>query len=150
MRKKTSTPEKFYKINPETGCWEWFGNTCIKGYGKYKVGIKSYKAHRFMYEERFGKIPKGMQIDHKCKVKNCVNPDHLEVVTGTENIRRSSVTKITRAQAIQIHKKYKTKKFFQSDLAKIFNIDQTQISRILLKKSWSDITEEEINASEET
>lgn len=45
-------------------------------------------AHRLAYERAFGPIPTGMQIDHLCRVRECVNPDHLEVVSHTENVRR--------------------------------------------------------------
>lgn len=49
---------------------------------------KAEMAHRVSYEMFVGPIPKGMQIDHLCRIKNCVNPDHLEPVTAQENVRR--------------------------------------------------------------
>ncbi len=52
-------------------------------------------AHRAEYERRFGSIPNGMEIDHLCRVKSCVNPAHLEAVTPVENKRRSSSTRLT-------------------------------------------------------
>ena len=45
--------------------------------------------HRLAYEDAFGPIPEGLTIDHTCKVKRCVNPDHLEAVTQAENVRRT-------------------------------------------------------------
>jgi hypothetical protein len=52
---------------------------------------KKYMAHRFSYLKLVGPIPEGLQIDHLCRVRHCVNPDHLEPVTNKENIRRGIV-----------------------------------------------------------
>lgn len=68
----------------ETGCWNWARVMEKKGYGKYK---KEY-AHRFMYKTIKGEIPEGLVIDHRCRNKRCVNPDHLEPVRQRENVMR--------------------------------------------------------------
>lgn len=68
----------------DDGCWIWPGKPTAAGYGKY--GDAS--AHRASYEAFVGPIPKGAQIDHRCRVRRCVNPDHLEVVTAQENLAR--------------------------------------------------------------
>lgn len=69
------------------GCWLWTGPA--SKYGVTKVGRKTIGAHRFSYEAHTGrKIPDGMHIDHKCRVKLCINPAHLDVVTPQENSRR--------------------------------------------------------------
>lgn len=79
-------------VNPETGCWEWLGQIDTYGYAIVKVDGKSRKAHRVAYELFVGPIPEGLDIDHVwdrgCRVKHCVNPDHLEPVTTGENQRR--------------------------------------------------------------
>ena len=68
------------------GCWIWQrGLNPVSGYGQTSSG--EY-AHRMMYRKHEGEIPEGMQIDHLCRVKACINPDHLEVVTRSENARR--------------------------------------------------------------
>lgn len=70
----------------EAGCWIWRGYTDpTNGYGSHG---DSY-AHRTFYEKFKGEIPAGLTIDHLCRVRNCVNPDHLEAVTLRENILRS-------------------------------------------------------------
>lgn len=69
-------------------CWTWTGNT-TRGYGNFWLGHVNGKAHRFSYELAFGAIPDGLQIDHLCRVRFCVNPSHLEAVTQRENILRS-------------------------------------------------------------
>ena len=72
----------------ESGCWLWEGNCNPKGYGRFLDGRKTRMAHRFVYELRKGPIPAGLQLDHLCRVRCCVNPDHLEPVTRRENIIR--------------------------------------------------------------
>ncbi len=64
--------------------------TINKGQGTNGIGRK-YLAHRFAYELAVGPIPVGLDIDHLCRVRNCVNPDHLEAVTRRENLMRSPI-----------------------------------------------------------
>ena len=73
----------------KNGCWEWTGSTAGYGYGKFHLNTKpkstSKLAHRFSYEMSEGEIPPGMTIDHVCRNRKCVNPDHLDCVTQQEN-----------------------------------------------------------------
>lgn len=73
----------------QTPCINWKFST-KKGYGQWTklVNGKRPQAHRHLYEQKNGQIPKGMVLDHLCENKACVNTDHLEVVTPQENIRR--------------------------------------------------------------
>jgi len=73
---------------PNTGCWLWIGATNHRGYGELGYDRKHYFAHRFSYEYFIGPIPKGLVIDHLCKVRCCVNPRHLEPVTQAINLIR--------------------------------------------------------------
>jgi hypothetical protein len=70
------------------GCWRWTGAHIGDGYGNLWVAGKSRLAHRVAYELLVGPIPAGLEIDHLCRVRDCVNPEHLEVVTGKENALR--------------------------------------------------------------
>lgn len=74
-------------------CW-LFPYTDKRGYAMVWFGRRPEKGHRFMYRVYKGEIPEGLQIDHLCMVKNCINPDHLEAVTLAENMARlfSSMT----------------------------------------------------------
>lgn len=65
-------------------CWLWVGVLNHLGYGRFGNQF----AHRMFYEWFVGPIPKGLVLDHLCRVTNCVNPEHLEAVTQRENILR--------------------------------------------------------------
>lgn len=72
-------------------CWIWTGTVGTHGYGQFKIAGWPYAAHRFTYELMIGPIPEGLELDHLCRVTACVNPAHLEPVTGWENQMRSPV-----------------------------------------------------------
>lgn len=76
------------KVTRTPGCWVWTGATTTAGYGLLKVQYRKRAAHRLAYEHYIGPIPEGLQVDHLCRVRSCVNPDHLEAVTARENQHR--------------------------------------------------------------
>lgn len=78
----------FVLPEPNCGCWLWNGPD-NGWYGLLRVGYKNTYAHRFSYELAHGPIPRGLVIDHTCRMTFCVNPDHLEAVTQGENVRRA-------------------------------------------------------------
>jgi len=75
----------------DSGCHLWTGSTTPKGYGQFKLNDRPQYAHRMAYLFHYGRIPNGTQIDHLCRVKNCVNPQHLEAVTASMNVWRAKV-----------------------------------------------------------
>lgn len=72
----------------ENGCHTWIGAICSGGYGNVVVKGKTRKAHRVRYERERGPVPIGMELDHLCRNRACVNPLHLEPVTRRENVKR--------------------------------------------------------------
>ena len=91
-----------------SGCWRWTCHIDENGYGRFDVRHKNVRyrnyAHREVYQCLIGDIPPGMELDHLCRVRHCVNPEHLEIVTPKENTRRSNA--ITAINARKTHCKY--------------------------------------------
>jgi hypothetical protein len=72
-------------------CWEWHGERIRNGYGRLWISTtQRMLAHRFAYELLIGPIPEGLDLDHLCRNRSCVNPAHLEPVTNRENVIRGN------------------------------------------------------------
>jgi HNH endonuclease len=90
MRNEPVEDRFFFKIDrtgPEDH-WLWKGSTKKKGYGHFWADGKIWAVHRWAYTHFIGPIPEGLVIDHLCRIRNCVNPFHLEPVTAAENTER--------------------------------------------------------------
>lgn len=100
-------PDRFWsKCIPEpmSGCWLWTANTDAGGYARIRMNGAMASAHRAAYEVLVAQIPDGLEIDHRCRVRCCVNPTHMEPVTHAENVRRGVLVEITRDRfASQTH-----------------------------------------------
>lgn len=77
------------KVNKTDTCWLWTAGKW-QGYGRYRAGTRNVLAHKHAYELANGPIPAGLELDHLCRVRECVRPDHLEAVTHAENVRRGN------------------------------------------------------------
>lgn len=91
------------KVEKTETCWLWRGYIAPNGYGQ--IGMSNPRrveyAHRAAYELLVGPIPEGMQLDHLCRTRACVRPDHLEPVTQRENLLRGEG--VTAAHARKTH-----------------------------------------------
>lgn len=100
MRKKTESDRFWEKVGRRSDdeCWEWSAYK-LQGYGRFGVGGSRANggrivyAHRWAYEALVGPIPEGLTLDHLCRNRACVNPEHLEPVTPQENTRRGAILK---------------------------------------------------------
>lgn len=132
------------KSNDE--CWNWIGSYDRKYYGQIKICKKFIKAHRFSWVLHFGEIPDGICVLHHCDNPKCVNPSHLFLGTQEDNIKDRDnkhrqakgenhwCHKLTLNQIKEIRKL--KGKFFQKDIAKMFNVSQSTICCIHNNRTW--------------
>ena len=76
------------KFRVGDGCWEWTAGRSIYGYGRFNLRHHNRLAHAVVYEWLAGPVPEGLVLDHLCRNRGCVRPDHLEAVTNQTNILR--------------------------------------------------------------
>ena len=80
--------ERFWaKVDQTDDCWLWRGSINY-GYGLFRIGAAVYRAHRVAWTWMRGPIPAGLHLDHTCRERACVRPDHMEPVRPEENTRR--------------------------------------------------------------
>lgn len=83
------TEQRFMsKIKKTDTCWYWTAAKTKAGYGMYSIKHKLIYAHRYSYQMFVGELVANMELDHLCKNRDCVNPEHLEQVTHKENVKR--------------------------------------------------------------
>lgn len=87
---------------PNSGCWLWMAQIKPNGYGAfYDENQNLWYAHRYSYTVHKGAIPSHLVVHHKCSVRSCVNPDHLEIITQSQNVKHG-------IEKSKIHNKSKT------------------------------------------
>ena len=107
-------------------CWIWQLSKIGAGYGRLQRDGVKHLAHRWYYEQRFGPVPDGLELDHLCGRKDCVNPDHLEPVTHVENVRRGNLPKLTAEAVAEI----RGAEASDAELAETFSVAEVTVNLI--------------------
>lgn len=157
LRSEAPIEERFFRQTKKTdSCWLWLGRKVGKGYGSIGLGGKGAKqvlSHRLSYEIHKGPIPAGMVVMHKCDNPRCVNPDHLEAGTQSQNIkdaiaRMRKVMPIRKAKGEECGAAKLTNNIVLSirestlslkELAAMHGVSKSAIERIRYRKTWSHI-----------
>lgn len=127
------------KIDKTDTCWEWQGARFAGGYGMFNpTHTTTVTAHRFAYELFVGPIPDGLDIDHLCRNRSCVNPAHMEPVTEAENTRRGLTAKL-RVEDVREIRRLLSLGMSQSAVARRFGVTQTNVCCINRRHTWRDV-----------
>lgn len=110
----------------DTPCWVWQRTINHCGYGMLNDAGKTRTAHRTYYERANGEVPHGLDLDHLCGVRACVNPDHLEPVTHHENVIRGWQRRCT--DAVGLRAARLSAGLSQRQLGALVGVKQTTIS----------------------
>ena len=136
------------------GCWHWTAGIDSSGYGVMWWNGRNHHAQRMAWRFYRGPIPGGLQVCHHCDVRHCVNPEHLFLGTGRDNMAdcvakgrkrglhgsASGTAKLTEAQVRSIRREQGTA---QRELARRYGVSVPTISMILSRKTWTHIEEVE-------
>ena len=137
-----------------SGCHIWTGGINDQGYGLIRDGKRHARAHRIAWERVNGPIPDGMVILHRCDVRCCVNPHHLQVGTQADNMKdmerkgrrrglvgvfgsKQGSAKLTDDDVRQIRKLAEV--MTQDEVAALFGITRSNVSVIVLRKGWKHV-----------
>lgn len=120
----------------ERGCWVWQRAKASAGYGLMPVGEGIDYAHRVYYRNARGQIPEGMHLDHLCRNRACVNPDHLEPVPPHINSHRGIKTRLTAAIVVDIRTRVSQGERTEP-ICKQYGLSFTHVASICKGERWA-------------
>lgn len=121
----------------KTPCWIWNGPKSKLGYGIIGPRYGTRVAHRAYYENKNGPVPNSLDVDHLCRQRACVNPDHLEIVIHAENMRRGAVTPLTHEDVCYIKRLLKI--YSVKRVAQMVGRAYSHIYQIAVGKCWKGV-----------
>lgn len=134
--------EKRFRVNLETGCWEWKRIKNPKLYGQYK----GFPAHRVAWLIYRGDDPQGSYVLHQCDNRRCVNPSHLYLGTQSDNLgdmwkrrrrlNNAGTAKHSWEMINEIRRLYQTGNYSQAELARRFGINRSMVFKIVNNQIW--------------
>jgi len=142
--------ERFFaKVEKTDTCWLWTGSLEKNGYARFKIGDKKLLCHRSSWIIAGNTIPEGHVIRHKCRNRHCVNPEHLEAGTYSENngadrVRDGTLnngtkngnSKLAEEQVLEIRARAEES---QRELAEEFGVSISTLNKIILRRVWKHI-----------
>ncbi|MGH7184505.1 MAG: HNH endonuclease [Nitrospiraceae bacterium] len=126
-------------------CWIWQLKVGGDGYAQIKHNKRSFHAHIYYYRQYRGEYPTMIngwraEVDHLCRVRTCVNPSHLEIVSQIENLRSGDVAGFNETDLASIREMYLSGKS-QSQIGRHYGVSQSCIQKILSGSRWKGIAE---------
>lgn len=134
MRRKPPMQRFLNKVYIIDGHWIWCGSTS-RGYGQFNDGDTMRAAHRWIYTQLVGPIPAGLDLDHLCRIRNCVNPEHLDPVTRSVNLKRGYDARGVRSHCAQGHPFDASNTFARTDGGRGCRTCRNDASRVSKAKS---------------
>jgi hypothetical protein len=137
-RRKSPLEYKAADRGYATPCWIWQRTINDHGYGIGYDGTDNVPAHVLCWERIHGKVPDGTELDHLCRVRSCVNPDHVEAVLHVINVQRGSSAKLTPEQVIEIRNLQKSGMTL-AELGKRYGVSYQNIGYIWKRVTWKNL-----------
>ncbi len=143
--------DRFWAKVDKTGeCWLWTAGCFKRGYGSFRLNGKMERAHSLSFRLARGDVPKGLVLDHLCRNKRCVRPEHLDPVTQLVNVRRGLVkgqewsrgelcgtSKLTSESVLAIRALHSAGFGTHGELGEMYGVSRVMIGMIVRRRAWA-------------